>query len=213
MPGVRVELIYNGLDEGEFEAPRAARIARESREQNLVSFVGRLVPVKRVDLFLAMASRLVRGQASSWKVRVIGDGPLREALEGQAVDLGLGEQVEFLGFRRDVNELVAGSDVLVFTSDHEGTPMAALEALAMGVPVVARAVGGLVEMLQDVEGCRLVDGDDPRAIAEAVRQVVDDAARHAVRLPPRYRIDTCAGEYLVLYRELTAGGPLTRPSC
>ena len=91
--------------------------------------------------------------------------------------------------------------------------MAALEALAMGVPVVARAVGGLVEMLEGVEACVLVDADDPASLAAAVRQSVVDPARSSVSLPRRYWIGTCANAYLALYRELAVGSPLNRPTC
>jgi len=213
MPGLRVELIYNGLDRDAFAALRSAATADGQAGRSCVSFVGRLVRVKRVDLFLDMASCMLRDDPSGWHFQVVGDGPLRAELESRAASLGLSEHVEFLGFRPDAHELVAHSDVMVFTSDHEGTPMAALEALAMGVPVVARAVGGLVEMLDGVEACVLVDGDDPASLAAAVRQSLGDPARTAVALPRRYWVDTCADAYLTLYRELSGGASLTRPSC
>ena len=210
MPGLRVELIYNGLDHDAFAAQRSAAAAGRETGRRCVSFVGRLVPVKRVDLFLGMASRLLGDDPSGWHFQVVGDGPLRAELESLAAGLGLGGQVEFLGFRADANELVAHSDVLVFTSDHEGTPMAALEALAMAVPVVARAVGGLVEMLEGVESCVLVNGDDPASIAAAVSQSVGDPGHRDVRLPRRYQIDNSAQAYLALYREL-GGDPSLNP--
>ena len=210
-PSIRHELIYNGLDEAAFDELKALHAGQPPAR--LVSFVGRLVPVKRVDLFLEMASQLLGRDPGGWTFQVIGDGPLRGPLQEQAASLGLGDAVRFLGFRQDANDLVARSGLLVFTSDHEGTPMAALEALAMGVPVVARAVGGLVEMLDGATGCRLVEGGDPQALSEAVRQAMNDPDRRRVRLPPRYHIDACAGAYLALYRALAAGGPVTRPSC
>ena len=213
LPGLRVELIYNGLDENEFASLRSAAAVDRKGRRSLVSFVGRLVPVKRVDLFLGMASRLLADAPNRWRFRVVGDGPLRAQLEAQAVGLGVDGQVEFLGFRTDAHELVAQSDVLVFTSDHEGTPMAALEALAMGVPVAARAVGGLVELLDGVDSCSLVYGDDPALLAAAVLQSADDADRRAVRLPQRYSIETCARAYVSLYRELAERAPLNRPAC
>ena len=213
MPGLRVELIYNGLDREALAAVRSSAAADREAERHRVSFVGRLVPVKRVDLFLEMASRLLDDDPSGWHFQVVGDGPLRAEVEQRVGSLGLGKRMEFLGFRTDADELVARSDVVVFTSDHEGTPMAALEALAMGVPVVARAVGGLVEMLEGVEACVLVDGDDPASLAAAVRQSVGDPSRSSVGLPRRYWIETCANAYLALYSELAGGSSLNRPSC
>jgi glycosyltransferase involved in cell wall biosynthesis len=110
--------------------------------------------------------------------------------------------VTFHGFRQDAADVLAAADVLVFTSDHEGTPMAALEALAIGVPIVARAVGGLVEMLEGVPGCRLVRSDQPEALAAAIEEITGPDAGAVPELPQRYRIAACAQQYLALYRRL-----------
>ena len=80
--------------------------------------------------------------------------------------------------------------------------MAALEALAIGVPVVARSVGGLSELLHGVAGCQLVGSDEPARLAAAVRSVVDDRGVADVRLPARYSIENCASAYAGIYREL-----------
>ena len=202
MPGVRLEVIHNGLDEEKLKPLRALRVSRPRARQCRVAFLGRLVPVKRVDLFLAMAERLASMDGPEWRFDLIGDGPLRTQLERLADRPRLSGKVQFHGFEAEAPRLLADCDVLVFTSDHEGTPMAALEALALGVPVVARAVGGLVEMLQDVEGCRLVDSADPTRLAAAVAEATAGPAVPAPVLPARYRIDTCASAYLRLYQEL-----------
>jgi glycosyltransferase involved in cell wall biosynthesis len=112
----------------------------------VVGIVGRLTPIKNHDLFLRAAARL-RGEA---RFVIFGDGAERPRLERLAADLGLGDRVVFAG-TRDVGEIYASIDVLALTSRNEGTPLAILEAMASGVPVVATAVGGVVDLLGEVE--------------------------------------------------------------
>lgn len=202
--GIRVEVIHNGLDLAEFDKLRQRHSARLRDRSERVAFIGRLVPVKRVDLFLEAAGILVERDRGRWHFDIIGDGPLREELGRSAAAKALAAQVTFHGFRSDAVEMLPDCDVLAFTSDHEGTPMAALEALAVGVPVVARAVGGLVEMLTGLRGCRLVDSDQPEVIAAAIEACVESGERP--ELPPRYSISTCAKGYEALYARLVSGG-------
>jgi glycosyltransferase involved in cell wall biosynthesis len=199
-PGITVEVIHNGIDLDALAALRDQHWARVlGHRPKRVAFLGRLVPDKRVDLFLEVARKCLDARGGELTFDLVGEGPLAAELRGLADRLGLQERVTFHGFRPDAVALLAEVDVLVFASDHEGTPMAALEALAIGVPVVARAVGGLPEMLSGVAGCRLVEGDEPAAFAAAVCAVL--AAGEHPQLPERYNIRRCAA----LYRELYEG--------
>jgi glycosyltransferase involved in cell wall biosynthesis len=203
-PGITVKVIHNGIDLDTLATLREHHQARGVWQRpKRVAFLGRLVPVKRVDLFLEMARKCLDARVEDLTFDVVGEGPLAPELRGLADRLGLQERVTFHGFRPDAVALLADVDVLVFTSDHEGTPMAALEALAIGVPVVARAVGGLPELLSGVTGCRLVESDEPAAFAAAVRAVLEAGDRP--QLPDRYNIRRCAA----LYRELYAGSVMT----
>jgi glycosyltransferase involved in cell wall biosynthesis len=199
-PGITVEVIHNGIDRNSLAALREHHFVRgvEQRPKR-VAFLGRLVPVKRVDLFLEMARECLDGGGEELTFDVVGEGPMAAELRSLADRLRLQDWVTLHGFRPDALALLADVDALVFTSDHEGTPMAALEAIAIGVPVVARAVGGLPELLSGVTGCRLVEGGEPTAFAAAVRAVLE-AGEHP-QLPERYNIRRCAA----LYRELYAG--------
>jgi glycosyltransferase involved in cell wall biosynthesis len=198
-PGITVEVIHNGIDLDTLatlrERHRARRVGQRPKR---VAFLGRLVPVKRLDLFLEMARKCLDARGEAVTFEVVGEGPLAPELRGLADRLGLQERVTFHGFRPDAVALLADVDVLVFTSEHEGTPMAALEALAIGVPVVARAVGGMPEMLSGVAGCRLVEGDEPAAFAAAVCAVL--AAGEHPQLPERYNIRRCSALYRKLYK-------------
>jgi glycosyltransferase involved in cell wall biosynthesis len=203
--GAKVEVVHNGLDPALFAELRSRRVGRQPDRTRRVLLLGRLVPVKRADLFLRTARTLVSRAAVDWHFDVVGDGPLLAGTRSLARDLAIDDRVTFHGFRSDAVDLLAASDVLVFSSDHEGTPMAALEALAIGVPIVARAVGGLVEMLEGIPGCRLVPGDRPEALAAAIEQVVGPGETARPELPQRYGIAACAQQYRELYSRLVAG--------
>jgi glycosyltransferase involved in cell wall biosynthesis len=131
-----------GLD---IVAPQAPGEGRHS-SQPVVGIVGRLTAIKNHDLFLRAAA-LLRDEA---RFVVYGDGAERPRLEALAAELGLGERIVFAG-TRDVAEIYPSLDVLALTSRNEGTPLAILEAMAAGVPVAATAVGGVVDLLGEVE--------------------------------------------------------------
>jgi glycosyltransferase involved in cell wall biosynthesis len=205
-PATAIEVIHNGIDPDALADLRERRRARDAAQRpKRVAFLGRLVPVKRVDLFLEMARQCQAVGGGEPTFDVVGEGPLAAELRGLADRLGLQARVTFHGFRPDAVALLADVDALVFTSDHEGTPMAALEAIAIGVPVVARAVGGLPELLTGVDGCRLVEGDDPAALAEAVLAVLEGLQEP--RLPERYDIRRGATLYRQLYDRVGARVP------
>ena len=112
----------------------------EAHEQ-VITLVARLVPIKRVDRFLRVA-RLLSGRPQVRFV-VVGDGELREQLAASQDALALGDRLLWTGFRRDMPAVYFASDVVVLTSDNEGTPVSLIEAQAAGVPVVGTDVGAL----------------------------------------------------------------------
>ncbi|MEU7790751.1 glycosyltransferase [Amycolatopsis sp. NPDC049159] len=132
--------------------------------------LARLEPQKRHDVLLD-AWAAVECDAVLW---LAGDGSLRADLERRAE--ALGRRVEFLGTRADVPDLLAAADVTVLTSDWEGLPLAVLESMAAGRPVVATDVGGVAEVLADGGGL-LVPPADPAATAEALNTLLSDRAR------------------------------------
>ncbi|MCM3871783.1 MAG: glycosyltransferase [Pyrinomonadaceae bacterium] len=159
-----------GLDVHEFSGWRNRRqLFRDelgsTSDELLVGIVGRLTEVKNHDLFLrAVAilkdrlaeekSRLPQGSATEQRVRsgrvrfvVLGDGNLRDKLEAQAQALGLAEDLIFAGNRRDPENFYAALDIVALTSLNEGTPLTLIEAMANARPVIATAVGGVVDLL------------------------------------------------------------------
>jgi len=185
------------------------RVGRESAAPVRVGLVGRLVPVKRIDLFLRMAAELQRAAPGAFRFHVFGDGPEQDRLLGLARDLGLGDELRFEGFVGDVAERIAALDLLYLTSDSEGLPMTVLEAMGLGTPVVAPSVGELPEVL-DAGACGTLVRDQQAAAyaAPALEFLRDRApflmrARAAkLRLVERYSADACARAYLEQYLRL-----------
>lgn len=125
---------------------------------------------------LLNATKLAIGECPELRVIAVGQGPLEAEIHSLHADLGLGEQVRLLGFRRDVHRLMGAADFFVLSSAHEGLPVAVMEAFAAGLPVVATAVGGLSQQVADGVHGLLVPPADPQALATAMVRVGSDAA-------------------------------------
>jgi glycosyltransferase involved in cell wall biosynthesis len=171
LPPGKIVVIENGVDP---DAVLSQRHPVEFRvrepDATHIGIVGRLVPVKRVDLFLAMAASLCRDAPQQrWRFHVFGDGPLRDSLRALANELGLASVLTFHGHRTDSIACMAALDAVVMCSDHEGLPMTALEAIVVGTPMVAHAVGGLTEVLSPAN---LVHEHDAGGYAAAVMRII-----------------------------------------
>lgn len=139
-----------------------------------VGIVGRLVPVKRIDLFLDMAKILLDSDKLDKPIRVhvIGDGPLRSSLERQQSALDLNQLVRFHGHTNNSAQYIKSLDVLVMCSDHEGLPMTLLEAIALGTPIVSHNAGALSERLSRSEDGVLSEHHEPESYATTVMSVL-----------------------------------------
>jgi glycosyltransferase involved in cell wall biosynthesis len=181
-------------------------------EDVLAVFVGRLVPIKRVDLLIEAAA-LASAREPRLRVAIVGDGELRSALEQQVSELGLGETVRFLGFRDDLPAIVAASDIAVLSSDNEGTPVALIEAAAAARPAVATAAGGVADIVTGSTGMLVAPGDAGAFADALVRLAGDLRARERMGLAAREHVrERFAAERLIsdidsLYQELLAGRP------
>jgi glycosyltransferase involved in cell wall biosynthesis len=154
----------------------------EGGEPGDLLFVGRLRIRKGVEVALAALPGLRRHFPAA-RLRVAGDGEHRMALVERAAALGLGTAVEFLG-RADaarVRGLLAGTRVLVVPSIYEGMPLVVLEAMAVGVPVIASRVSGIPEVVVDGETGWLVPAEDPEALREALEAALGDPVEAARR--------------------------------
>jgi glycosyltransferase involved in cell wall biosynthesis len=175
----------------------------------VVGIVGRLVPIKDLDTFIAAAARLASA-ATDIRFAVVGDGEERSRLEAHATSI-LGNRIHFFGWRKDTAAAFGDLDVVVNTSLNEGTPVALIEALAAGRPVVATAVGGTPDLLGNGRYGALVPVRSPEEAATAIRaalapqeatlRIMADAKAMVLR---RYSVARLLGDIAQLYGELLA---------
>lgn len=182
-------------------APFAAQARRDHNPT--IGIVGRLVPIKNHALFLRMARQLI-ADGFVGKFVIVGDGELRAELEQQAADLG--DRVVFTGWRRDLPQVYSELSVVVNTSLNEGTPVALIEAMAAGVPVVATAVGGVPDVVRHGQTGWLVSDGDPAKLAEYVKEALYDpnhvAARARAEALGRFSKERLVADVEKLYESL-----------
>ena len=176
----RIEVVPLGFDLERFDIPDAERERlRESlraelsipRDREVVTFVGRIVPIKRVDRFLAIADRL--RQRRDVHFLIVGDGELRAQLESSPTARALGDRVTWTGIRHDLGAVYCASDVVALTSDNEGTPVSLIEAQAAGLPVVSTDVGGARAVVEDGISGRVLDPQDEAGMADAIDEILE----------------------------------------
>ena len=174
----RISVIPLGLDLAPFAA--SADLKGQLRGEldlpdttPLIGIVGRIFPIKNHRLFLDAAARIAAAEPRA-RFLIVGDGVLREAMERHAAALGIRYRVFFTGWRRDLPRIYADLDVLVVSSNNEGTPVSAIEAMAAGRPVVATRVGGLPDLITEGKTGRLVAPQNAQALADAVLEMLGD---------------------------------------
>jgi glycosyltransferase involved in cell wall biosynthesis len=173
-PRERFTVVPIGLDLEKFLAVGApdvaGRVALGAEAADVVvTYVGRLAPIKRVDLLIDAIAR-ARAGGAPLHLAIVGDGELRGTLEARAAAAGLAGHVAFLGFRADLAAIAAGTDIAALASDNEGTPVALIEAGAAGRPSVATAVGGVGDIVTADTG-RVVAAGDVDAMAAALTEL------------------------------------------
>ncbi|HET9576200.1 MAG TPA: glycosyltransferase family 4 protein [Usitatibacter sp.] len=176
-----IQVVYNGVA----TAPEGPVPAGDGAL--LLQFVGRLVDHKNLPLLLrALRTALDRGVPV--RLRIAGDGPLRPACEEMIRSLRLSNRVEMLGERRDATRLIAGSHVVVLPSLREGLSNVILEAMMVGRPVIASAVGGNVELIEpEATGLLFPSGDHDALARQIGRLAAEPGLRLAMGRQARHR--------------------------
>ena len=144
----------------------------------VVGWVGRLTPIKRpLDLVRVLAALVA--EVTDARLCIVGDGPEREAVEALAASLGVADRLHVAGYRERLGEWYAAFDAFCLTSANEGTPVAAIEALAAGRPVVATRVGGTPAVVEEGLSGYLADEGDVATLAARLAGLAADPAVRA----------------------------------
>jgi len=217
-PSADVRCITNGIDLARV-VPTSERSAMRAQlamapDAFLVGTVGRLMPIKGFEYLIEAFAQFRRQRdRQESKLVIVGDGPLRAALEQCAESHGLRGQVEFLGMRTDVYNLMRAFDAFALPSLHEGVPMVLLEAMALGVPIVASGVGGIPEILEDRREALLVPARDAGALARGIEVLAGSSEIRArlvraarARVETQLSIQSSAAKLRKMYRSLCAAG-------
>lgn len=141
----------------------------------VVGTVANLREQKNYPLMLAVAKNVLADHPDVVFLAV-GQGPLEESLTKLHAELDFGDRFRFLGFRSDATDVMAALDVFMLSSHHEGLPVALMEAITLGLPIVSTAVGGIPEMITDGHEGRLVADGSERELTQALVEVIDNAA-------------------------------------
>jgi glycosyltransferase involved in cell wall biosynthesis len=212
----RVVTIPNGVEVARYQSSEEVR--SETRAslgvlpgERLVGTVGSLIPLRNHALLLSAAPEVISSFPGTRFV-LVGEGPERPALQTLAKRLGISDQVIFTGHRSDIPAMLAAMDVFALSCDTEGFGLAALEAMAAGLPVVATQVGALPELVEAGETGLLVPRGDARALANALLTLLRDhglatrlGAAGRVRAERDFSAARTAEQISDVYLELVGG--------
>lgn len=207
-PGLPSRVIYNGVERPTMEPPEPC--------PGQIAFLSRLVYQK--DPLLAVeVMRQLAGEG--FRLVMIGGGDMEDAVRQASADLGPSIDVRGSVTRETALRLVAESEVMLMTSRWEGLPLAPLEAMSLGVPVVAPAVAGIPEIVESGVDGMLVEDRNPSSFADAIRSICDDPVRKAsIVAAARAKVDrvfswsVCLERYQDLYRQALEGSASNRQS-
>jgi glycosyltransferase involved in cell wall biosynthesis len=179
VPHERIHVQHNSIRPEPTVSVEEARALRKQLDikeaERMILAVGRLSKEKaQIDLLRAFRIVIDKNPELNSKLVVVGDGPERGNLEVKAESIGIADRIIFAGQVSNAQAFYAAADVLVNPSHSEGSPYVLLEAMAANLPIVATAVGGVPEMVEDNETALLVPAGNPRELADAIARVLSD---------------------------------------
>ena len=213
LPADKVIVIENGIDTAPYvaAAPATRNLEQLDPRRRVLLFVGRLDAQKRVDWLIDRMPAIL-AQLPDHDLVIAGRGPLERSLRAQAGKLNVARRIHFAGWRSDLPELLARSEMLLLTSAWEGMPNVVLEAMAASLPVVSTRVEGVEELLGEAATEQTFDGGDATAFLEAVVRLAqspslatDLGRRNFLRAESHYSIRRMVDSYVALYRQLVDG--------
>jgi len=211
----RIEVIRSAVDTGQFStsADCAAYRADFGLPENavVIAAAGQLIP-RKGHRYLLQAIAELQHSHPNLRTIIFGEGYLNNQLRAQAASLGLGEVVQFAGFRDDLDSYMACVDIFVHPALAEGLGVVTLKAAAAGVPVVGFKAGGLVEAVVDGQTGVLVPPENVEELRDAIAALLDDAnlrqqmgAAGRERVQNEFSIDTMVDKHIALYESVLNG--------
>jgi glycosyltransferase involved in cell wall biosynthesis len=209
-----IRIIPNGIETARYqlESP-GEKIKQElgmEPEDPLITTIGTLSPVKNQAMLIKAVAQVV-SVYPKLRLIIVGEGPLKKELVALQEEMGLKQQLRFLGLRKDIPEILAGTDIFVSTSLYEGLPLSILEAMAAGKPVVATAVPGTLEVLEDGSGL-LIPLDSQADLAQTLKRLIEEPEQRKVlgkkaqeRVSHHYSLEGYVLSWQSLYEELMRG--------
>lgn len=209
----KIHIVINGINTKDYMHSETTRMnTRQSFAINnnniLIGAIGNLYTVKG-HIYLIEAAGIVCKNYPEVKFIIAGRGEQQSRLEEKINELGLHDNVNLLGFREDIPEILNALDIYVMSSLSEGTPLSILEAMASGVPIVSTNVGGIKRIIEDGMNGSLVDAKNPGQLADAIIELIKDRkkrvmlARHAkASVESNYSMDNMLAIYDDIYSHL-----------
>ena len=172
VPEARTLLIRNGVDLTEIDAALASLPQANSPDQDspIIGFIGQMIPRKGIPDLIEVFDQIYQAQPNL-RLQLLGDGSQRSELERQAAQLKSVNAIEFLGFRSDRLELLSKFSLFVMTSSLEGIPRCMMEAMAVGIPVVAYDIPGVDQLVEHGKTGLLAPFGDKAALAALFREL------------------------------------------
>ncbi len=215
IPAGRISVVPSGVDPARFESAPGDAVAAEFRlrpRDRVVINAGQLVGIKG-QRYLVRAIPRVLEKVPDARFFIIGGGPLQTELSALAHSLGLSDRLVLTGFRPDVGAFYRAADLFVMSSTSEGLGTAVLDAMALGIPVVASRAGGIPEAVADGVNGRLVPPADPEALAAGIIELLTDAEKAErygqagrERVLREFSVGSMVARTLAVYEALTGQG-------
>jgi len=229
VPEAKTQFIRNGVDLKEIDQSieelesgvektlEVANEGTESKHTKVIGFIGQMIPRKGLMHLLDCFEQLYTNHPE-YRLQMIGDGSQRAELEAYANSLRSANAIEFLGFRSDRLALLSKLDLFVMTSSLEGIPRCMMEAMAIGIPVVAYDIPGVDQLIDHEETGLLAPFGDKKALAGCCERLLEDpvlarsiASKARERIDGHYSAARMASEYEELFRKLVTDGKAPLP--
>lgn len=181
LPPQKITLVPNAIDLRRFAPGKADRAESRNKfglptDAKVIAGVGRLNPQKNFSLFLDIAAELAPG-FPELRFLLAGEGPEESVLHEKAHALGLADRIVFAGYVADTRQVYAAADILLMPSRFEGLPMTLLEAMAMGLPVVASKLDGIAEVIEDGHEGFLIKSNDTQGFVNRCSALLENLAK------------------------------------